>query len=88
MNVSDLQGKSQNLVLDGSPECRQRIDCLVGLEKVYNLQGVGQYAADSVQNLDLPPIMGVTLYAAVFIVIFNALVDFTYAWLDPRLRPS
>jgi len=38
VNVSDLQGKSQNLVLDGSPECRQRIDCLVGLEKVYNLQ--------------------------------------------------
>jgi glycine betaine/choline ABC-type transport system substrate-binding protein len=38
VNVSDLQGKSQNLVLDGSPECRQRIDCLVGLEKDYNLQ--------------------------------------------------
>jgi peptide/nickel transport system permease protein len=57
-------------------------------ETVYNLQGVGQYAAQAVQNLDLPPIMGVTLYAAFFIVVFNALVDFTYAWLDPRLRPS
>jgi glycine betaine/choline ABC-type transport system substrate-binding protein len=36
--ISDLQGKSQNLTLYGSPECRERIDCLVGLEKVYGLQ--------------------------------------------------
>ncbi len=35
--ISDLQGKSQDLTLYGSPECRQRIDCLVGLEKYYNL---------------------------------------------------
>ncbi|MDP9228133.1 MAG: hypothetical protein M3M99_03655 [Actinomycetota bacterium] len=37
-NVSDLSGKSQDLVLAGSPECRQRIDCLVGLQDVYGLQ--------------------------------------------------
>jgi glycine betaine/choline ABC-type transport system substrate-binding protein len=36
--ISDLQGKSQDLTLYGSPECRERIDCLVGLEKVYGLQ--------------------------------------------------
>jgi osmoprotectant transport system substrate-binding protein len=36
--VSDLQGKSQDLTLYGSPECRQRIDCLLGLQKYYNLQ--------------------------------------------------
>jgi glycine betaine/choline ABC-type transport system substrate-binding protein len=36
--ISDLQGKSQDLALYGSPECRQRADCLVGLEKVYGLQ--------------------------------------------------
>jgi glycine betaine/choline ABC-type transport system substrate-binding protein len=36
--ISDLQGKSQDLTLYGSPECRQRIDCLLGLEQYYNLQ--------------------------------------------------
>jgi glycine betaine/choline ABC-type transport system substrate-binding protein len=36
--VSDLKGKSQNLTLYGSPECRQRPDCLVGLEQVYGLK--------------------------------------------------
>ena len=32
-NVSDLKGKSQNLTLAGSPECRQRVDCLAGLQQ-------------------------------------------------------
>jgi glycine betaine/choline ABC-type transport system substrate-binding protein len=36
--VSDLNGKSQDLTLYGSPECRQRLDCLVGLEKDYGLK--------------------------------------------------
>jgi glycine betaine/choline ABC-type transport system substrate-binding protein len=36
--ISDLQGKSQNLNLYGSPECRERTDCLVGLQNVYGLQ--------------------------------------------------
>jgi glycine betaine/choline ABC-type transport system substrate-binding protein len=37
-SVSDLEGKSQDLDLYGSPECRQRIDCLVGLEENYGLE--------------------------------------------------
>ena len=37
-DVSDLTGKSQNLVLAGSPECRTRIDCLAGLEQNYGLR--------------------------------------------------
>jgi glycine betaine/choline ABC-type transport system substrate-binding protein len=36
--ISDLKGQSQNMVLAGSPECRERIDCLVGLEQNYGLQ--------------------------------------------------
>jgi osmoprotectant transport system substrate-binding protein len=35
--ISDLEGKSQDLVLYGSPECRQRLDCLLGLQQVYGL---------------------------------------------------
>lgn len=57
-------------------------------ETVFDLQGVGQYAARSVRSLDLPPIMAVTLLGAFFIVLFNAIVDFVYAYLDPRIRPS
>jgi peptide/nickel transport system permease protein len=57
-------------------------------ETVFDLQGVGQFAARSVRSLDLPPIMAVTLLGAFFIVLFNAIVDFAYAYLDPRIRPS
>ena len=55
-------------------------------ETVFSLKGVGWYAAQSVGDLDLPPIMGVTLYGAFFIVTFSAIVDFLYAYLDPRVR--
>jgi osmoprotectant transport system substrate-binding protein len=37
-DISDLQGKAQKLTLYGSPECRQRLDCLRGLEQVYGLR--------------------------------------------------
>ena len=36
--ISDLEGQSEKLTLYGSPECRQRIDCLAGLEKYYGLK--------------------------------------------------
>jgi osmoprotectant transport system substrate-binding protein len=36
--ISDLEGQSQDLTLYGTPECRQRLDCLLGLEQVYGLK--------------------------------------------------
>jgi glycine betaine/choline ABC-type transport system substrate-binding protein len=36
--ISDLEGASEDLVLYGTTECRQRIDCLLGLEQNYGLQ--------------------------------------------------
>jgi peptide/nickel transport system permease protein len=56
------------------------------VEPIFGLEGVGQYAQESVAHLDLPPLMAVTLYGAFFVVVFNAIVDFAYAWLDPRIR--
>jgi glycine betaine/choline ABC-type transport system substrate-binding protein len=36
--ISDLQGKAQDMVVNGFPECRQRIDCLLGVERGYGLK--------------------------------------------------
>jgi osmoprotectant transport system substrate-binding protein len=36
--ISDLEDKAGDLTLAGSPECRQRFDCLRGLERVYGLR--------------------------------------------------
>jgi peptide/nickel transport system permease protein len=56
------------------------------VETVFDLQGVGQYAAEGVAQLDLPPVMAVTLFGAFFVVICNAVVDVAQALLDPRVR--
>jgi peptide/nickel transport system permease protein len=55
-------------------------------EVLFNIEGIGSYAAESIKKLELPPIMGITLYGAFFVVFINALVDITYAYLDPRVR--
>jgi len=55
-------------------------------EVLYNIDGIGFYAAESIDKLELPPIMGITLYGAFFVVFINALVDIAYAYLDPRVR--
>jgi peptide/nickel transport system permease protein len=55
-------------------------------ESVFNLGGVGQYAANSIQSLDVPPVMALTIFIAFFVVLSNTIVDILYAYLDPRIR--
>jgi peptide/nickel transport system permease protein len=55
-------------------------------EAIYNIDGVGLYAAEAVKKFELPPIMGVALYGSFFVVLMNTLVDIAYAYLDPRVR--
>lgn len=58
------------------------------VEYVFNLQGIGQYAATSVGALDVPPVLVVTLLGATFVIVMNAIVDVLYAVLDPRIRSA
>lgn len=55
-------------------------------EKTFSLPGLGKYAVDGIVSNDLPKILGVTLVAAVFIVLANLVVDLLYAVVDPRVR--
>jgi peptide/nickel transport system permease protein len=57
-------------------------------ESVFNLQGVGQYAAQSIQLLDVPPVLVITMFGAFFVVLLGAIMDVVHAWLDPRVRLS
>ncbi len=56
------------------------------VENVFNLQGVGQLGIQSLFTNDFPAVMGVTVLAALFIVVANLVVDVLYAFLDPRVR--
>lgn len=56
------------------------------VESVFNLPGLGSYAIDSIQSLDIPSIMGVTLFVALLYVVLNLVVDVVQALIDPRVR--
>lgn len=55
-------------------------------ERVFNLRGLGNLAIQSVFSDDLPVVLGVTVTAAVVIVVANMVVDILYAAIDPRVR--
>jgi peptide/nickel transport system permease protein len=55
-------------------------------ESVFNLDGLGFMAIDSVFRGDLPATLGVVLVGTFAVVVMNLLVDIAYAFLDPRVR--
>ncbi|HVE62697.1 MAG TPA: ABC transporter permease, partial [Mycobacteriales bacterium] len=57
-------------------------------ETVFSINGLGKLAIGAVSNTDLPVIIGVTVFAAFFIVLANLIVDVLYAVVDPRVRYS
>ncbi len=54
-------------------------------EKIFSMQGLGALLVDSVGNLDLQVVLGVTLFSAFLIVLANLAVDLAYVRLDPRV---
>jgi peptide/nickel transport system permease protein len=56
------------------------------VENIFAWPGIGQYAYRSATNLDLPAIMGVSLFVAVVYITVNFIVDVLYGVIDPRIR--
>jgi len=59
---------------------------LIMTEATFNWNGVGMLAYEALQTSDIPVIMGTVLMAAVFVVLFNLVVDMVYVFIDPRIR--
>ena len=59
---------------------------VVVVEAVFGWPGIGQLAFQAIQRVDIPVIMGVTLVAAVGIVIGNLLADIATSFVYPRVR--
>jgi peptide/nickel transport system permease protein len=55
-------------------------------ERVFGMPGVGALLIDAVHAVDLPLLLGCTLFGAALIVVANFLVDVLYGVLDPRVR--
>ena len=58
----------------------------VVVEKVFAIPGLGNIFIQSVLNRDEPLILGIVAFLSILIMIFNLLVDISYAFLDPRIR--
>ena len=55
-------------------------------EVVFSMPGLGYTAVQSIQQQDLPVIIGVVIIASTAVVVANIVVDAFYAVLDPRVR--
>ena len=58
----------------------------VVVESVFGQPGIGAMAWQAIQMVDIPVIMGVTLVAAIGIIIGNLLTDIVLPFVDPKMR--
>ena len=56
------------------------------LEQVFNWNGMGQWAVDSISNADVNSVAAITAFVAVMVLLSSVLADLAQALLDPRLR--
>ena len=59
---------------------------LVVTEQVFNLNGLGKLFVESVMSSDYAMTQALVMVVVMVFIFTNFLVDFMYAWLDPRIR--
>jgi ABC-type dipeptide/oligopeptide/nickel transport system permease component len=64
----------------------QALSGAVITEQIFSWPGIGSLAIEAIRARDYAVVQAVTLVAAVFVVVLNLLVDFSYFALDPRIR--
>lgn len=70
------------------PAAARLVTGAIVVEKIYAVPGLGRYFVDGAFNRDYTLVMGVVLFYAALLILFNLLVDLAYAALDPRVRLS
>jgi peptide/nickel transport system permease protein len=56
------------------------------VEVVFGWPGIGRFAYERALSFDFTMVMGLTMFAALLVVVGNLLSDILYATLDPRVR--
>jgi len=68
------------------PAVARAVTGAIVVEKIFAIPGVGQYFVNAAFNRDYTLVMGVVVFYAVLLILFNLLVDVAYGALDPRVR--
>jgi oligopeptide transport system permease protein len=58
----------------------------VVIEQIFGVPGLGRFFVQGALNRDYTLVMGVVVFYGVLIIVFNFLVDLTYAWFDPKVK--
>ncbi|MEP1214662.1 MAG: oligopeptide ABC transporter permease OppB [Marinobacter sp.] len=56
------------------------------IDQVFSTGGIGQHFVNGAINRDYSLILGITILVGILTILFNAVVDILYTWLDPRVR--
>jgi len=62
------------------------INGVVITEIIFNIKGIGYWFVRAATQLDIPAVLGFTLFNGLVIVVANLVVDVMYSIVDPRIR--
>ncbi|MEM7173045.1 MAG: oligopeptide ABC transporter permease OppB [Pseudomonadota bacterium] len=86
VGVHALRGALLPVVSYLGPAAAALLTGSVIVETIFGIPGVGRYFVQSALNRDYTLVMGTVIVIAVFVILFNLIVDLFYALLDPRVR--
>ncbi|MCG7391479.1 ABC transporter permease subunit [Microvirga sp. ACRRW] len=81
-----LRGAALPVVSYLGPAAAALLTGSVVVETIFGLPGIGRYFVEGALNRDYTLVMGTVVVVAVFVLLFNLVVDILYAIIDPRIR--
>jgi oligopeptide transport system permease protein len=81
-----LRGAALPVVSYLGPAAAALLTGSVVVETIFGLPGIGRYFVEGALNRDYTLVMGTVVVVAVFVLLFNLVVDIVYALIDPRIR--
>jgi oligopeptide transport system permease protein len=81
-----MRGAVLPIVSYAGPAAAALLTGSVVVETIFAIPGIGRYFVEAALNRDYTLVMGTVVVVAVFIIVFNLVVDLLYAVIDPRVR--
>lgn len=81
-----LRGAALPVVSYLGPAAAALLTGSVVVETIFAVPGIGRYFVEAALNRDYTLVMGTVVVVAVFVLLFNLIVDILYAVIDPRVR--
>jgi len=81
-----MRGALLPIVSYAGPAAAALLTGSVIVETIFSIPGVGRYFVEAALNRDYTMVLGTVVVIAVFILVFNLIVDILYAVIDPRVR--